>query len=89
MTEQPKDQASEKRGVTVLRHLREQAGLTREQLVTRLNNRISVRTLSRWENEGLEPSMTRQDWIDFCEAVGVPFEQLPRQLSVLVSSGVD
>lgn len=66
---------------TVLRHLRERAGLTREQLVSRLNNRVALRTLQDWENLGKEPAMTRQDWLNFCDAVGVKWEDLPESLS--------
>ena len=69
----------------MLRQLREKAGLTREQLVSRLGNRIALRTLQDWENLGREPAMTRQDWLDFCEAVGVPWEDLPKSLSDLVN----
>jgi len=69
----------------VLRQLREKAGLTREQLVSRLGNRIALRTLQDWENLGREPAMTRQDWLDFCDAVNVPWENLPKSLSDLVN----
>lgn len=65
----------------MLRQLREKAGLTREQLISRLGNRVALRTLQDWENLGKEPAMTRQDWLDFCEAVGVPWEDLPKNLS--------
>jgi len=68
----------------VLRQLREKAGLTREQLVARLGNRIALRTLQDWENLGREPAMTRQDWLDFCEAINVRWEDLPKSLSDLV-----
>lgn len=72
--------ASEKK-ITVLRQLREKAGLTREQLAARLDNRVSVRTLQDWENLAREPAMTRRDWLDFCAAVGVKWEDLPENLS--------
>lgn len=68
----------------MLRQLREKAGLTREQLVARLGNRIALRTLQDWENLGREPAMTRQDWLDFCEAINVRWEDLPKSLSDLV-----
>lgn len=68
----------------MLRQLREKAGLSREQLITRLNNRISLRTLQVWETEAKEPAMTREDWLNFCEAIGVKWEELPRSLSDVV-----
>lgn len=68
----------------MLRQLREKAGLTREQLIARLNNRIALRTLQDWETKGREPAMTREDWLNFCDAIGVKWEDLPRSLSALV-----
>ena len=65
----------------MLRYLREKAGLSREQLVARLDNRIAVRTLQRWETLGKEPALTRGDWIDLCNALNVNWEELPRDLS--------
>lgn len=73
--------------ITVLRQLREKAGLTREQLVSRLDNRISLRTLQRWEVSGREPAMTREDWLDLCEAFNVRWEELPRTLFGFVEEG--
>ncbi|NEQ23949.1 MAG: helix-turn-helix transcriptional regulator [Microcoleus sp. SIO2G3] len=63
-----------------LRRLREQADLTQEQLSVRLD--VSTSTLRRWENGGVEPAMTREQWEIFCEAVGVPFEKLPKKLNL-------
>ncbi len=68
----------------MLRQLRERAGLTREQLISRLGNRVALRTLQDWENLGKEPAMTRQDWLDFCEAVGVRWDDLPKNLSATI-----
>jgi len=84
MAKRSTSQPPESGKITVLRQLRERAGLTREQLISRLGNRVALRTLQDWENLGKEPSMTRQDWLDFCEAVGVPWENLPKNLSVTV-----
>ena len=71
----------EKERKPMLRVLRENAGLTREQMVARLGNRISISTLIRWENTPMEPSMSRRDWYDFCNAVGVAFDELPLELA--------
>ena len=76
---QPPNEEKERK--PMLRVLRENAGLTREQLVTRLGNRISISTLIRWENTPMEPTMSRRDWYDFCSAVGVPFDELPLDLA--------
>lgn len=81
MAKRSASQPLKSRKITVLRQLRERAGLTREQLASRLNNRIAVRTLQDWENLGKEPAMTRQDWLDFCRAVNVRWEDLPASLS--------
>ncbi|VXD15969.1 putative HTH containing protein [Planktothrix serta PCC 8927] len=70
----------EVRRTTLSRQLREKAGLTREQLAAIIGD-IAVSTLARWENNGVEPSMTRQQWHNFCRAVGVNFEDLPMVLS--------
>ncbi|MCC3405060.1 MAG: helix-turn-helix transcriptional regulator [Microcoleus sp. PH2017_10_PVI_O_A] len=83
MTEKEKSKPSPRK-VTVLRQLRERAGLSREQLVARLDNRISLRTLQRWENLGNEPAMTRKDWLDLCEALNVRWDDLPVSLSSFV-----
>lgn len=63
-----------------LKELREQANLTQEQLSVSLG--VSTSTLRRWENGGVEPAMTREQWQVFCELVGVPFQQLPRKLNL-------
>ena len=68
----------------MLRHLREKAGPSREQLIARLKNRIFLRTLQAWETETKEPAMTREDWLNFCDAIGVKWEELPRSLSDVV-----
>lgn len=70
-------EAKEKR---VVRQLREKAGLTREQLAALIGD-IAVSTLARWENNGIEPSMTRCQWHNYCRAVKVPFDDLPMFLS--------
>ncbi|QSJ17703.1 helix-turn-helix transcriptional regulator [Nostoc sp. UHCC 0702] len=64
---------------SVLKALRENAGLSQEQLAVYLG--IAVSTLRRWENEGMEPSMTRSQWQIFCQNVGIPFDSLPESLS--------
>ncbi|NJL22021.1 MAG: helix-turn-helix transcriptional regulator [Leptolyngbyaceae cyanobacterium SM1_3_5] len=63
-----------------LRQLREAANLTQEQLSVRLS--ISTSTLRRWENGDVEPAMTRQQWQEFCEAIGVAFDELPELLNL-------
>jgi transcriptional regulator with XRE-family HTH domain len=85
MAEKEKSKPSPRK-ITVLRQLRERAGLSREQLVARLDNRISLRTLQRWENLGNEPAMTRIDWLNLCEALNVQWEDLPVSLSGFVEA---
>ncbi|MBW4420982.1 MAG: helix-turn-helix domain-containing protein [Myxacorys californica WJT36-NPBG1] len=62
-----------------VRKLRIRANLTQEELSVRL--KISSATLRKWEHGAIEPSMTWKQWTVFCEVVGVPFEQLPINLS--------
>lgn len=63
-----------------LRDLREQANLTQEQLSVRL--KVSTSTLRRWENGDVEPAMTREQWQEFCQAIGVSFDSLPEKLNL-------
>ncbi len=82
--EQPQTSREGKtRIVSLLRLLREQSGLTREELVSRLNNEVSVSSIVRWENTPLEPIMTRKQWELFCGAIGVDFRDLPENLAEL------
>lgn len=83
MSRQIKKQVLSEGQTTVLRQLRENAGLTREQLISRLDHAVSLTTLARWENEGIEPTLTRRGWKLFCLAVQVRFEDLPETLSEL------
>ncbi len=62
---------------TMLRFLRERVGLTREQLISRMENTISLSTLIRWERGDSEPSMSLEQWHLFSNAVGVPLGKLP------------
>ena len=84
MAEERLSQPPKFRKISVLRQLRERAGLTREQLVARLNNRVALKTLQRWETSGKEPAMTREDWLDLCDALNVRWEELPRTLAGFV-----
>lgn len=64
----------------LVRELRIRAGLTQEELAVRLS--VSTSTVRNWERGKIEPSMTRRQWITFCEAVGISFEKLPVDLAV-------
>lgn len=63
---------------SVFKTLREDAGLTQEQLAYKLGKALS--TIRRWEN-GDEPKMTRAEWLKYCEVVGKDFNELPEILS--------
>ncbi|MEB3178655.1 MAG: helix-turn-helix transcriptional regulator [Nostocaceae cyanobacterium] len=63
----------------ILRSLREEAGLTQEELAVRI--KVAVSTLRRWETQGMEPSMTVLQIREFCKAVGKSFDDLPDYLS--------
>lgn len=64
---------------TPLRRIREDAGLTQEQLAAQLE--VAGSTIRRWE-KGTEPAMTRRQWIKFCQAVGKGFDELPEELGI-------
>ncbi len=49
---------------------------------------VSASTWRRWENTGIEPSMTKKQWKEFCSRVEVPFDQLPDYLSVPIEVSV-
>lgn len=63
---------------TILRSLREEANLSQEQLAVHLGKSLS--TIRRWE-KGDEPSMTRPEWLKFCELVKRKFDELPVSLA--------
>lgn len=78
----PKDLASQQpqADYSPLRELREQVQITQEQLAVRL--KVSTSTLRRWENGNVEPALTREQWQEFCDAVGVSFVDLPPKLNL-------
>jgi DNA-binding XRE family transcriptional regulator len=77
MTKRSKGQPQEEK--LVLRQLRESAGLTQEEMAHHLG--IASSTYRRWE-KGLEPAMTRSQWIKYCKLVSRSFEDLPDSLAV-------
>lgn len=83
MTEIENNQGVERK-LRVTRKYREAAGLSRERLAYAIGD-ISVKTIERWELEGVEPSMTRKQWINYCRAIGVEWDSLPKTLNSLVT----
>jgi DNA-binding XRE family transcriptional regulator len=69
---------------SVLKDLREKSGFSQEQFAVALG--VGSSTLRRWENEGMEPSMTKDQWEIFCSLVKVSFHDLPRHLSESVAA---
>jgi transcriptional regulator with XRE-family HTH domain len=78
MTNQEKKQQEEIR--SVLRTLREDSGLSQEQLAVALG--VGVSTYRRWENKGSEPSMTKKQWEILCNQLGKNFNELPHEIAV-------
>lgn len=78
MTKQEKKQQEDIR--SVLRTLREASGLSQEQLAVALG--VGVSTYRRWENRGLEPSMTKKQWRILCNRLGKDFNELPDEIAV-------
>ncbi|WP_228019969.1 helix-turn-helix transcriptional regulator [Sphaerospermopsis sp. LEGE 08334] len=62
-----------------MKHLREAAGLTQEQMARELN--VALSTFRRWERGVTEPSLTRKEWTKFCSLLKVSFDDLPIALS--------
>lgn len=64
---------------TPLKHLREAAGLTQEQMAREMN--VALSTFRRWERGNIEPSLTREEWTKFCSLLKIKFDDLPISLS--------
>ncbi len=75
----PKESKGQQESKSTLRYLREEAGLTQEQLAIKVG--IAGSTVRRWE-KGSEPAMTRSQWVKFCQAVGKNFDDLPESLGL-------
>ena len=74
-----RDITSQQETLSPLKHLREQANLTQEQLAYRLG--VAVSTIRRWERGGVEPSLTIAEWRKLCQIVGTNLNELPEKLS--------
>lgn len=67
----------------MLRELREQNGLSREQLAVAIG--VSSATIKRWESEGKCPTLTIDEWLNLCSALKIRFTELPTYFSSLVA----
>lgn len=83
MTNNENNQGVQKK-LRVVRKYREDKGLSRERLAYLIGD-ISVKTLERWELEGVEPSMTRKQWLNYCQAIGIEWVDLPEVLNTFVA----
>lgn len=64
---------------SIIKQLREEAGLTQSQLAVAIG--VATTTISRWEQTGekaTEPAMTPSEWLRFCRAVGIQFTDIPK-----------
>lgn len=64
---------------SMIKQLREEAGLTQSQLAVAIG--VATTTISRWEQTGekaTEPAMTAAEWIRFCRAVGIQWADIPK-----------
>lgn len=71
-----------KRNVSTLRLLREEAGLTQIELAKQIPDKTRTRTLSqsaisRWESGQDEPELTVFQMKAFCRALGKSLDELP------------
>lgn len=72
-------QESSMRTMSVVKKLREEAGLNQAQLAVAIG--VAVSTISRWEqsgSKGIEPAMTPSEWLRFCRCVGIRWEDVPK-----------
>jgi len=60
-----------------VKELREASGLSQARLAVKIG--IAPSTLNRWEkmDTGIEPAMTAKEWMRFCHAVGIPWNDVP------------
>jgi len=77
--------------VSVLRSLREQAGLTQAQLAKQIPDKTRTKTLtqsaiSRWESGEDEPELTVFQMKAFCRALGKSLDDLPDEFVFRISS---
>ena len=62
----------------LFRRLRKQAKLSQEGLAGKID--VAVSTIRRWERGDNEPTMTRRQIGNFCQAIGIEFDELPESL---------
>jgi len=74
--------SSSSSNVSILRRLREEAGLTQAQLAKQIPDKTRTKTLtqsaiSRWESGEDEPELTIFQMKAFCRALGKSLDDLP------------
>jgi transcriptional regulator with XRE-family HTH domain len=67
--------ATSQEGGSPLKKLREQAGLSQEELARRIG--VSVKTVSNWERGVYSATMTVPQTKALCKALGVVLDELP------------
>ena len=73
------------KSMPLLRRLREEAGLTQEQLAKQIPDKTRTKTLtqsaiSRWESGEDEPELTVSQMKALCRALGKSLDELPDDL---------
>lgn len=65
------------RNKSPIKELREASGLSQAQLAVKIG--VAPSTLNRWEkvDTGVEPAMTAKEWMRFCHAVGISWNDVP------------
>ncbi|NEO31837.1 MAG: helix-turn-helix transcriptional regulator [Symploca sp. SIO3C6] len=70
-----RDKSGSEEGESPLKRLREAAGLSQQELATRIG--VAVATISRWERGASPAMMSVPQMRALCKALGISFEELP------------
>lgn len=90
----PRKRQEDREGVSPLKQLRMQAGLTQVELARLIPDKTRTKTLtqqivSAWEKGKYEPELTIRQMKALCRALGVTLEELPDDLGALQESPSD
>lgn len=80
-----KKQSSGSENVSVLQRLREEVGLTQEQLAKQIPDKTGIKTISqvsisKWETGQSQPELTISQVKALCRALGKSLDELPDDL---------
>ncbi|MEB3179066.1 MAG: helix-turn-helix transcriptional regulator [Nostocaceae cyanobacterium] len=74
------DKSGSQENQSPLKKLREEAGLSQEELARRVG--VSVTTISRWERGASSPMLTVPQMKALCKALGKSLDELPDEFGL-------